>query len=276
MSDFPVFRGAAARVVLAAGAVLLATGGIMAGLAPASSAAPAPARKPPPIDHQLCYLAAATGFKIPAGVVLRNQIDPKGFRPKISSVAIHCNPVQKSFLKGPTFRIINPRAHLVCFRIAAARQRLHLVAVTNQFGIADLNIRQPNLLCLPSWKSLTGPPAETRPQPPGLSHFTCYPVTVQQGGYHVPPGLLVRDQFARHPVPVHVSNVPTEMCEPTQKTIGRHVTRIINLARHLLCFPAGTTPIRPKVFDQNQFGSGVVHIRHTSWLCLPSQQVLIR
>ena len=30
--------------------------------------------------------------------------------------------------------------------------------VTNQFGSATLVLAQPNLLCLPSWKSLTGPP----------------------------------------------------------------------------------------------------------------------
>jgi hypothetical protein len=36
---------------------------------------------------------------------------------------------------------------------------------------------QPNLLCVPSWKSLTGPPGTTPKTPPGLNHFTCYPVT---------------------------------------------------------------------------------------------------
>ena len=48
--------------------------------------------------------------------------------------------------------------------------------VTNQFGADGLITGQPNLLCLPSWKSLKGPPNQKKPQPPGLSHFTCYPV----------------------------------------------------------------------------------------------------
>jgi hypothetical protein len=271
MSHF--FRVITARTALAAGMALLATGGTMAGLA---SAAQVPAQRPRPIDHQLCYTAAGKGFKIPKGVVLKNQLNPRGFRPKITSVAFHCNPVQKSFLGGQTFRISNPNAHLVCFKITAARQPQHLVFVANQFGQGDLNVAQPDLLCLPSWKRLAGPPRQKHPQPPGLDHFTCYPVTVQQGHFFVLKGIMVRDQFARRPVPVHVSNVPTELCVPTQKTIGRHVTRILHPAMHLLCFPVSSTPLKPKVFDQNQFGTGVVHLRHTNWLCLPTSKQLIR
>lgn len=275
MSHF--FRLATARIVVAAGAALLAIGGTTAGLASASSAAEQVlALRPPQIDHQLCYKATARGFKIPNGVMLKNQLSPKGFIPKIASVAFHCNPVQKSFPGGPIFKINNPRAHLVCFTITAARQPQHLVFVANQFGQADLNVAQPDLLCLPSWKRLAGPPREKRPQPPGLDHFTCYPVTVQQGAFHVPPGVMLRDQFARKPVPVRVSNVPVELCVPTEKIIGKHVTKITNPTMHLLCFPVSRTPLRPKVFDKNQFGTGVVHISRTSWLCLPTLKKLIR
>lgn len=270
MSHF--FPVTTARNVVSAAVTVLATGGIVAGLVTASAAAqPLPA-KPPPINHQLCYRATAKGFKIPKGVILKNALSPTGFKPRITAVAFHCNPVQKSIQGGATFKITNPLAHLLCFNLTAPPQKpQHLVFAPNQFGQADLIVGQPNLLCLPSWKRLTGPPGEKLPQPPGLSHFTCYPVKVQQGAYSVPKGIMLRDQFARRPVAVGVSNLPAELCVPTQKIIGKHVTRIINPAMYLVCFPVSRTPVRPKVFDQNQFGTGVVHIIRTSSLCLPSQ-----
>ena len=43
---------------------------------------------------------------------------------------------------------------------------------------------------------------------------------------------------------------------------------------HLLCFPVSQTPIIP-VLDQNQFGTSVVHIRATNWLCVPSTKKVI-
>jgi hypothetical protein len=267
-------RSFTTRFTLVALLASLATGGILAGPAMAGSAAPMPAM-PHPIDHQLCYSATAKGFKVPRGVVLTNQLSPAGFRPKITSVAFHCNPVQKSLHGGKTFRITNPNAHLLCFRLTAAPQKAHLVLAQNQFGVADLNVAQPNLLCLPSWKSLTGPPTAKAAQPPGLDHFACYPVTVQQGAYHAPAGVMLRDEFARKLVSVRVNSVPKEFCAPTRKTVGKHVNKITNTTS-LLCFPVSKTPRKATVYDKNQFGSGVVHIRATSWLCLPTTTTLIR
>jgi hypothetical protein len=37
-------------------------------------------------------------------------------------------------------------------------------------------------------------------------------------------------------VPVQISNVPVELCAPTQKTTGRHVANITNPTMHLLRF----------------------------------------
>ena len=44
------------------------------------------------------------------------------------------------------------------------------------------------------------------------------------------------------------------LCLPTEKIVGTHTTKIINLNLHLLCFPVTQTPIKPQLFDQNQFG----------------------
>lgn len=252
--------------VAAAGLTL--AGGAMAGVAAASASR---ATAPPAVDHQLCYTATGTHFKIPQGVRLINQFSPGGFVPSISAtLAVHCNPVAKTLPSGKVFPITNPDAHLACFPITTPTpQPAPQVSVTNQFGTATLQPGQPNLLCLPSWKSLTGPPRKTPTTPPGLSHFACYPVTPVSGQYSPPP-VLLQDEFAPKPVSAQVNPVPAELCLPTEKIVGGRVFPIINPTTQLLCFPVTKTPIIPKVWDENQFGTSVVNIRATTWLCPPS------
>lgn len=263
----------ALKLALATTVVLLSAGGALAGAA--AAATPHAAAKPPPVDHQLCYRASGKGFKIPPSVVLKNQFNRKGFKVKIGPVVVHCNPVKKILPTGKFFPITNPNAHLACFRITAAKQATPTVVVTNQFGRAKLRTGQPNLLCLPSWKSLTGPPHKKSPQPPGLNHFTCYPVKVAAGAYK-PPQVLLQDQFVAKPVPARVNRVPAELCLPTEKIVGKHHFKIINAAAHLLCFPVTKTPHKPRVWDQNQFGTAKLAIQKTNWLCLPSKKQVVR
>jgi hypothetical protein len=232
---------------------------------------------PTPVDHHLCYLAQG---KYPIlRVKLFNQFSPKGFVPKIGAVALHCNPVAKALpATGQTAPITNPAAHLLCFHMAAARQSVpHVVQVTNQFGSGLLVPGQPNLLCLPTWKSLRGPPKMKVPQPPGLSHFACYPVKELPGtsGYKPPP-VLLQDQFALKPVPVQVRVVPAELCLPTAKVVGKTIYPIVNPIAHLLCFAVTPTPIITPVFDQNQFGTARIAILQTQWLCLPSAKKIVK
>jgi hypothetical protein len=273
------FRAPAAKLGLVAAVVVLGAGGMAAGVAAASASpvarAPHVAKAPPPVDHQLCYTATGTHFRIPAGVRLIDQFSPNGFVPRISpTVPVHCNPVKKILPTGQVFPITNPNAHLACFGIIPATpQPTPTVVVTNQFGSARLIPGQPNILCVPSWKSLTGPPGKTPNTPPGLNHFTCYPVRVASGAYHPPP-LMLQDEFARAPVPATVNPVPVELCLPTEKIVGRHVYPIINPVLHLLCFPVSQTPTVPQVWDENQFGTSVVTIHATNWLCPPSTKTI--
>ncbi len=267
-------RLTAIKASLVVTAVVAVAAGTVAGVAAASPPRPAAPPAPPPVDHQLCYSASASGFKIPPGVVLKNQFSPNGFVPVIGSLAIHCNPVQKTLPSGQVFPITNPNAHLACFNITAPTQPTPTVKVTNQFGSATLVPSQPNLLCLPSWKSLTGPPNMNPNQPPGLNHFTCYPVKVQSGSY-TPPVVKLLDEFASSPVSAQVNPVPSELCLPTEKTVAGIDYPIINAATHLLCFPVSQTPIRPRVWDQNQFGTSVVPISRTTWLCVPSTKQIV-
>jgi len=263
----------ALKLALATTVALVSAGGALA--ATAASASPhSAAVKPPPVDHHLCYRVTGTGFKIPPNVVLKDQFNRKGFKVKIGKAVVHCNPVKK-IVGGKIFPITNPNAHLLCFRIKAPKQATPTVVVTNQFGRAKLRTGQPNLLCLPSWKSLTGPPEQKAPQPPGLSHFTCYPVKVAKGHYS-PPVFMLQDQFAPKPVPARVNRVPAELCLPTEKIVGKHHFKIVNAADHLLCFPVTQTPRKPRVWDKNQFGTARLAVQKTNWLCLPSKKQVVK
>ena len=257
--------------------VVLATGGAVAGVTAASAAASRHAAKTYTTDHQLCYLIKSVGPGImipPAGsVTLKNQFSK--WQPKISPPTIHCNPVEKILPTGKVVPITNPNAHQLCFPITQSKQPTPNVSVTNQFGTAVLQLTQPNLLCLPTWKSLKAPPDESTPQPPGLSHYACYPVVkVLAGGYKIPAPLMLKDEFGG-PTTVQVSPVPSRLCLPTVKTVvtptGTKTYPIIAGAMHLLCFPVSPTRFLP-VFDQNQFtGPGVaITLPETNALCLPS------
>jgi hypothetical protein len=243
-----------------------------------------------PPDHQLCYAATSTAFKAPTNVVLRNQFIPSGFPITVTAPLMHCNPVQKTVTSTtpPTiFPINNPAAHLLCFVIKPVTPvPPHTVSVTNQFGRnVVMTTNQPNVLCLPSWKSLTGPVVNPPSiQPPGLDHFTCYPVTVIRGQFSPPPVSLA-DEFVpagTPPVPVRVG-APTSLCLPTTKVVAGATFPSIDPIDHFLCFritPA--TPRRSPVFDFNQFGQGPVTIKPATaatsneQLCLPSTKVLLR
>ncbi len=283
MSRF--LRSTAMKVVIVLGLVVLTTGGVLLGIEGTSGAGPAAA---PAVDHQLCYSASATGFKVPPAsrVRLIDQFAPNGIVPiRIGPLAVNCNPVVKTVITPAGGKkvtpVTNPNAHLACFPIGVAKQPTKTVRVTNQFGTGFLNVGQPTILCLPSWKSLTGPPKETTAQPPGLNHFTCYSVTYLPGSapFKVPGTVSLRDEFAPKAVTVKVG-APELLCLPTEKIItsstGSKTYRIINAAEHLLCFAVSKTPIKSPVFDLNQFGFGKVTIKQTSTLCLPSLKKVIK
>jgi len=256
-----------------ASALVVASAG---GATVAISAASAKPTTLPPVDHQLCYtISVPVPFKIPRGVVLTNQFSPKGFRPTINQAVVLCNPATKT-TPTRTFQAKNPAAHLVCFAIKAQQQPTPIVMVSNQFGKSTLTTGQPNMLCLPSWKSLIAPPTQKAVQPPGLSHFTCYPVQLLPGAppFHPPP-VMLKDEFTKRAVPVDVKTTPNELCVPTKKTIGTHVTRILNPFGHLLCFPTGPTPTKPKVFVKNQFGRRTAKVLRTLGLCVPSRKTIV-
>ena len=212
-------------------------------------------------------------------VTLKNQFS-KWTPTSIGTPTVHCNPVEKILPDGQVVPITNPAAHLLCFPIMQRLQRTPNVQVANQFGTADLMLTQPNQLCLPTWKNLKKPPSKTKPQPPGLSHYVCYPVIkILSGGYTVPAPLMLQDEFGG-PTTVQVNPVPNRLCLPTVKIVvtprGTKKYPIVPGAMHLLCFSVSPTPFL-SLFDQDQFtGPGVaITLKVTDSLCLPSTKKII-
>ncbi len=228
----------------------------------------------PSIDDFKCYTATATGFTPPPSVTLENQFNMSGFQATPEAVTDHCNPVQEGPPKDHSI-ISNPDTHLLCWSITTSTQDTFTVSVTNQFGTAELTTGQPTTLCLPSWKSLTGPPDQSAVQPPGLDHFLCYPVTYVPATPPfplIPPSIALKDQFGTFHAKV---GAPTQLCLPTQKTVNSVVTPITDPINHLLCFAISTDGKPPTVFDQNQFGTGKVTVNTANSLCVHSEKTIV-
>ena len=242
----------------------IAGAGLLAG-----SAGPAAAQSTAN-NHYLCYTATATGFKIPSGVQLVPETSTTAITPIFGPAAYHCNPTLK-IVPGAKYPIIDPTWHYLCFTIKATQPSV-TTAMNNQFGTAQLVTKNPNAFCVPSWKSLTGPPNKKPTTPKGANHYTCYPVSYATSSNHyVPPSpIMVQDEFAKAPVTVKVG-APQELCVPTEKILPSGlVYKINNPNLYYVCFAVSKTPIKSPVYDENQFGTGPVTIKTTRWLCLPS------
>lgn len=254
---------AAAFTVSTAGAVLV--GGV-------TTAAPVGAATTGAPQHYLCYTAAAKkGFTPPAPITLVNAFTTgNGVSVKLGPASEHCNPAVKK-VPGAAYKITNPTWHFLGFPFQTDQPSV-TVSVSNQFGTATLVTSSPNLLLVPSWKSLTGPPKEPTSAPAGEDHYTCYPVTYLPGTapYTPPSPVKVKDEFSSAATTVKVENVD-DLCAPTTKILPTGLSYPpSDPSLYYVCFGVSKTPIKSPVYDQNQFGEGAVTIRATNWLCLPS------
>ena len=265
------------RIAIAVVVSLVCIAGTVVGLAGSADAH----AKPITLNHFVCYQATGTGFTPPT-VILKNQFNPYGFSPHVSSPDLHCNPVAESAnSKAYPINGATSNDHLLCFAVTAPVQPTYLVKVRNEFGRFFLETGQPSDLCLPTWKSLTGPPNKTPNQPAGLDHFTCYPATFapQQPGskskMKIPAAdtIGLTDQFGFS----HVAVLPESMslCVPTTKIVGARTYQAEQPTEHLLCMLVSQTPFVSGVWDQNQFGTGPVTLYRTLSLCLPSTKIVV-
>lgn len=267
------FRKSSARVLGALGAIALATTGLVVVRSPSTVSA-----TPNTLDHFLCYSASAvtaSSFTPPATVKIKNVLQPSLTTVGVGAINLHCNPTMKQVVnptgQATTFPINNPNDHLLCWNVHGTSAPT-VLSITNQFGTATMSAGTLAELCLPSWKSLTGPPNQTTSTPPGLDHFACYPLspTSTTTGFTPPGSVGVSDEFSSAITTVTVGAAQL-LCVPTTKVANGAVYSPSSATdQSLTCFSVTKTPMVTPVYDQNQFGQGPITIVSTSYLCLPS------
>jgi CARDB len=214
------------------------------------------------LDHFLCYtVEPAQTFK-PRGVVV---LDPQ-FKPRRKTAVLRpetlCNWASKN--RG---RVLDKRRHLLCYTTRSSQAfRPRQAIVTNQFKSVRLAVVRPNVLCLPSGKSLERVPVTP---PKTLDHFQCYPVKTLS---RVPRRtVLVGDEFGSGK---YLLGLPIRLCDPASK----NNSPIVNKRDHLLCYlakaakPPGSRP----VYVTNQFGRAFPYRTVVPrLLCVPSLKRLV-
>ena len=135
------------------------------------------------------------------------------------------------------------------------------VQVQNKFGLITVQLVRPDLLLVPSAKSLVAPPD---PPTPAIDHFKCYRV---HGRQRI-TGINVEDQFGTL---VLKARRPARLCVPVDK----NGEGIMHSDRSLLCYYIFQTS-SPRFqhtdpfFVRNQFNSYDFTVTRATELCVDS------
>jgi hypothetical protein len=139
------------------------------------------------------------------------------------------------------------------------------VVVHNQFGTQTLSVAAPEILAVPTGKSL--PPSPPPPPPADLDHYKCYAASG--------PSLLnviatLHDQFRTDTV--HVLQ-PVRFCNPVEKIHNGVVTRILNPTVHLVCYSTTIVTSQNNINIRNQFVTTSLVVQNPDLLCAPSSKL---
>lgn len=175
-----------------------------------------------------------------------------------------CNPVSKN-----GSQVTQPEGHLLCYELRDEDGH-HLdeldqrITIENQFGIQRLSVDDPERLCAPATKSLTGgtlaPPPEA-----SMNHYTCY--NASSSSFPDRRVTLV-DQFRTEVVDLtHV----VYFCVPVSKDGGQVHTP----AAYMTCYRVD--PLRDPHFDvytRDQFTTQLLDVEQARFVCVPSRRAL--
>ncbi len=173
-----------------------------------------------------------------------------------------CNPADKNDEDPPA---PTDAEHMIGYEIKQTQPlftKLFAQPVSNQFGTILVDIVRPELMLLPTAKSLSGSPS---PLPPdALNHFKCY--RVKRAKFRT-TGLVVEDQLGTYLVDI---KKPFRLCVPADKN-GEGT---IEPPDSLMCYKARNFPKRPPItgpiFIDNQFGPMTFFVTRTREFCVPS------
>ncbi|MGD0880519.1 MAG: prealbumin-like fold domain-containing protein [Acidimicrobiales bacterium] len=119
--------------------------------------------QPPEPDHYVCYTATYTKaagavlptFTLPSALQLQDEFMTSPASAALKPPNLVCVPTEKTVVPGiaPT-PLANPRAHLVCFPVAAKGVTPVPVTDQNQFGLGSVSDLALSELCVPSYKEI--------------------------------------------------------------------------------------------------------------------------
>ena len=140
--------------------------------------------------------------------------------------------------------------------------------VVNQFGTIKLDIVKPDILMVPTLKTLALPGPTPPPTDPNVDHFQCYKVKRSKGSpkFQKILGVTVQDQFGTETLDLLK---PIRLCAPANKrnedpTAPSHPF-------HLLCYKTKNSAFGTvQTFTNNQFGPAQPLLIHRRELCVPS------
>jgi hypothetical protein len=178
-------------------------------------------------------------------------------------------PVEKRRQGRPAEPILRPDEHLKCWRLTGVMRQGRSVRVTNQFVTnRELVIKEPNRLCAPALKSLTGPPTGS---PADTQHYKCYRVEERPRLTEETVDLI--DQFGAKRVVVRRAEL---LCNPaTKERASGEIVVAPRPDEHLVCYGVSEqSRFTPRfVFTRDQFGSQRIRVFDPLVLCVPSTKV---
>jgi hypothetical protein len=101
----------------------------------------------PITNHYKCY--DAVGPPLTLQVELADQFDT--LTVVVGEPVVFCNPVEKVDAAGIVYPIVDPTAHLACYRINPQYYGI-VVTALDQFGLWQVEITDQDWLCVPSYK----------------------------------------------------------------------------------------------------------------------------
>ncbi len=226
----------------------------------ATGATPTPVR-----DHFHCYGVRAPRLSGAADVRLVDRFGETTV--DVVEPRRVCNPAN---VDGSDPTAPQHPGHLLGYRIRRNGPLVQLPRrqkIVNRFGTVEVDVARPELLLVPTAKTLTGPPPP--PLPPGIvDHFQCYRVTRAKTRAK---GLAVTDQLGSLKIDV---KRPSRLCVPVDKNgetpgAGQH-------PGVLACYDSRVANDSPpfdgqsQLFVANQFSVAMLDRLKPSELCVPT------
>lgn len=220
------------------------------------------------VDHFRCYMVP-TASALPTNIQLQDQFDsPTGMFENITSLTAEhfCNPVRKT-VNGVATPIVNSAHHLTMYKVNPQTTISRTVVVSNQFGQQTLSVAAPEILAVPTGKSI--PPTPPPPPPTDLDHYKCYAAS---GPSLVNVTATLADQFRTDVV--HVLQ-PVRFCNPVEKIHNGVITHILNPTIHLVCYSTTVVTSRNNINIKNQFvpNGAALTVQNPDLLCAPSSKL---